>query len=152
RRARQASRARARRASGKAWTSSRRLAGGRGGAQAPLAEHRFGNRQRHRAWSFYQSDDWQGDQEVGEVVGGGGGGRNDIAAFRRLRAEVTEAYAGEREYPEELAIDRAISRRADARSVKPGHEHQDCDGREERDHPQELVRDGAENGVEGQEI
>ena len=77
---------------------------------------------------------------------------DDVAALRRLRAELAEPDAGDHEQPEELPVERPVARRAHLRGVEPGQEDQDGDRAEHRDHAEQLVRDRAQDRVERQEV
>ena len=98
------------------------------------------------------ADDRHDDQEVQEVVGREDARPEHVGALRRLGAEIAERDHRDDEQPEEPLVDRAVLGRAHARGVEPGHEHQDQDRREHRDHAQQLVGDGAQDRVVGQEV
>ncbi len=77
---------------------------------------------------------------------------DDITTLRRFRAEPAQENAGEHEQPEELLVERPISRRSHPRGIEPRQQRQNADRPEQRNHAHELVRDRAQDGVERQVI
>ena len=75
-----------------------------------------------------------------------------VAVGNLLRAEVAKADAADHEHPEEDAEHRPVFRRLDRRRVEPGQEGEQHDRRGQRDDADQLVRDGAQDRVERQQI
>jgi hypothetical protein len=75
-----------------------------------------------------------------------------IATFCRSSTQIAQADADQNEDPEELLGQRTILRRLDLGCVQPGQQEQHEDRSEHQEHPAELVRHGAQDRVEGQEV
>src|SRR3984957_17125929 len=96
-------------------------------------QHRIGDREGNRLGLLRKAenrDDGEKEREIAKRQDA----RDHRQPLRRLlRAEVPEANADRDKDPEEKAIGRAILRRLDRRSVKPGNERQHEDRRQQND-------------------
>ena len=72
--------------------------------------------------------------------------------IHRLRTAIAQDHADHHEGPEELLHQGAEAAGAHPAGVQPGNEEQRHDGAAHHDHAHQLVRDGAQHGVEGQQI
>src|SRR4029453_5359179 len=91
-------------------------------------------------------------EEKGKIVSGEDAAKDEVPALRRLRAEIAERDACHHEGPEEPSVDWPVARRPHLRGVEPRHEEEYSDRANERDHAEQLVGNGAQDRIEGQEV